>query len=131
MRISDWSSDVCSSDLDHRPGVRLDHGGGRALVLAPLLGCFVRERHGEVLAEHLAQDLARSQLVRGVAVAEEVPDSDGAVPLLLLPDGRRPYRRLVEGSQLAAVVLETARDADPTLAPHPRLGVADLRQRER
>src|SRR3546814_5345946 len=32
MRISDWSSDVCSSDLD-----RLDPDGGALLVLHPVL----------------------------------------------------------------------------------------------
>src|SRR3546814_8730201 len=32
MRISDWSSDVCSSDLAHR----LLHGGGHAAELAAL-----------------------------------------------------------------------------------------------
>src|SRR3546814_10647943 len=30
MRMSDWSSDVCSSDLDHGPGRRRDLDGGRA-----------------------------------------------------------------------------------------------------
>src|SRR3546814_13184344 len=29
MRISDWSSDVCSSDLDHRAVTRLRVPGGR------------------------------------------------------------------------------------------------------
>src|SRR3546814_7000287 len=29
MRISDWSSDVCSSDLGRDEGARLVHGGGR------------------------------------------------------------------------------------------------------
>src|SRR3546814_11698507 len=51
MRISDWSSDVCSSDLVHD--------------LADLLGVRLRERaaeHREVLAEH-----------------EDQPPVDGAV----------------------------------------------------
>src|SRR3546814_13420663 len=30
MRISDWSSDVCSSDLLGKLGVRLDSGAGRS-----------------------------------------------------------------------------------------------------
>src|SRR3546814_10737001 len=47
MRISDWSSDVCSSDLDHSAGVKAEIGfdavhaiGGKAVFIA----AFRRER---------------------------------------------------------------------------------------
>src|SRR3546814_13380434 len=35
MRISDWSSDVCSSDLQRRPGLVQGHPRGARTVLAP------------------------------------------------------------------------------------------------
>src|SRR3546814_6986020 len=36
MRISDWSSDVCSSDLKRRPTERHTYGWRRATLLSPL-----------------------------------------------------------------------------------------------
>src|SRR3546814_1732048 len=40
MRISDWSSDVCSSDLDGRVGAQIDHRDGAVdvgeLVVGPV-----------------------------------------------------------------------------------------------
>src|SRR3546814_12590035 len=38
MRISDWSSDVCSSDLQH---IALADGGGKRLPLQPWLAVFL------------------------------------------------------------------------------------------
>src|SRR3546814_9976743 len=36
MRISDWSSDVCSSDLDQPLALQVHHGHGAAAVLGHL-----------------------------------------------------------------------------------------------
>src|SRR3546814_1568897 len=65
MRISDWSSDVCSSDLRQAAAVRGDVGGGvlvadprHALVGLQCLG--VGHRHAGQRAE-LARDLHRSE----------------------------------------------------------------------
>src|SRR3546814_8833137 len=44
MRISDWSSDVCSSDLTSAAGIRLfdfDAGQGIVHVMAPELGLIL------------------------------------------------------------------------------------------
>src|SRR3546814_8224347 len=53
MRISDWSSDVCSSDLNRNRAQRIGFGAGRlshtasirpALVEGPLFSCDRRSR---------------------------------------------------------------------------------------
>src|SRR3546814_12110450 len=56
MRISDWSSDVCSSDLtdDDARGLRVVDGGGR--VLAP--GFIDLHTHGDPLEEAYTSFLA-------------------------------------------------------------------------
>ena len=110
-----------------RAGVGLDHGGRGALVLAPLLRRLVREGDREVLAELLAEDLARAQLVLGVLVAEEERDGDRAVAAVLGALRRGAHRALVEGGQLAAVVLQAPGDADDVLALDERLRLAVLR----
>src|SRR3546814_15617940 len=52
MRISDWSSDVCSSDLP-KPGDRLvEIGPGQGAMTFPLL-----ERHGALTAIEFDRDL--------------------------------------------------------------------------
>src|SRR3546814_2661764 len=52
MRISDWSSDVCSSDLESRIGLNMNvlDGGGvpRVMTLKEALEAFLDHRH-EVL----------------------------------------------------------------------------------
>src|SRR3546814_88886 len=50
MRISDWSSDVCSSDLHH--GERKHHGQGRI-------------HGGPAFAKHLAPSLRRARIGGG------------------------------------------------------------------
>src|SRR3546814_9437434 len=44
MRISDWSSDVCSSDLDHRQPSQPDRGGNPDLA-RPAALCLDRAGH--------------------------------------------------------------------------------------
>src|SRR3546814_7910215 len=66
MRISDWSSDVCSSDLLPPPG---DCRGGQALLDVQSLG---GRRFGGCLAAAVAVDLANPaslDLTQGVLVA--------------------------------------------------------------
>src|SRR3546814_13812544 len=84
MRISDWSSDVCSSDLQHLVGERCTHhearmAGGAAEVDQAALG-----QHQQALAvrEHHLVDLRldvlplvvpeRADLDLGVEVADEI-----------------------------------------------------------
>ncbi len=75
--------------------VGVEHGRGGALVLAPLARDAVRERDGHV-AQLLAQDLRRAQLVGRIDVGEEEGDRHGAETLVAHPLRRRPDRRLVE-----------------------------------
>src|SRR3546814_17557781 len=42
MRISDWSSDVCSSDLAHAPNAAIRRYDGRAISDAHSRGCRAR-----------------------------------------------------------------------------------------
>src|SRR3546814_14745818 len=56
MRISDWSSDVCSSDLLERGFQRLWHGVGRACpVEFPRMAGIARTRHDAQLRPVLAR----------------------------------------------------------------------------
>src|SRR3546814_18847084 len=61
MRISDWSSDVCSSDLSGPPARRAAPRSGRALIQA-----FVRNMDGPaaVLAVHRVEIMAIEPAVR-------------------------------------------------------------------
>src|SRR3546814_3839491 len=120
MRISDWSSDVCSSDLVHRevvdavfPGVpvqRLDLDAG-LVVLEDELGAVRRgrhvvvgHRHGTVGAAHLAagglqagESLRRGHFMDEMqvdvqqAVALVIDINQMAVPDLVVKRARRGY----------------------------------------
>src|SRR3546814_2606224 len=47
MRISDWSSDVCSSDLPHPGGLRRGRGGGARTALPGECAAPIRPRRSE------------------------------------------------------------------------------------
>src|SRR3546814_5570428 len=75
MRISDWSSDVCSSDLRHScvfhaPGQIPEHAGGRAPdpVLLPLQ---LEERHIDAFTR---QDLALEVRAAGELLEWQLED---------------------------------------------------------
>src|SRR3546814_1331601 len=73
MRISDWSSDVCSSDLQAVAVGAVGHGGnalfkGDGVVHAQRLEDALAQEGGEVLPRRLADD-QRQQRVGAVAVA--------------------------------------------------------------
>src|SRR3546814_10664324 len=84
MRISDWSSDVCSSDLrslaPHAAGLVLRAGGGG--VVAAVLAAAA------VAVQAVARSLARAR--RAGAVAAGDLRAGGAV----LHDERRPARHV-------------------------------------
>src|SRR3546814_9308532 len=73
MRISDWSSDVCSSDLEHDRGHALGRAGEDAVAA------------GQVLVELRVVDVAR----RGVELARagNAVDREAAQRFLLLVPG--------------------------------------------
>src|SRR3546814_6877155 len=83
MRISDWSSDVCSSDLPHRREVD-DHsvvaGGGARHVVAAAPDCDLQivvagETHGR---DHVGAPDASSDQARA-PVNGTIPDCTGGV----------------------------------------------------
>src|SRR3546814_4455784 len=87
MRISDWSSDVCSSDLQHR---LLTEVGHRLLALvedadAPieLLGEIVVRRRGAGILLHRGARLANAlgQLALADREALDAGDDRGAIPV--------------------------------------------------
>src|SRR3546814_12662094 len=85
MRISDWSSDVCSSDLAGAPtkeAVARCHDGG--VVVMPTVGA---RRHAEKVLE-MGVDAVIAQGAEGGGHTGTVPTS------LLLPDVRSEERRV-------------------------------------
>src|SRR3546814_5877554 len=92
MRISDWSSDVCSSDLLLRVDQLLDHAQ-------------IDDR--EVLAEDVVEAALRDAHVERHLAALEAVDRDAAARLLAL---------LAAAGGLALTRADTASDAHPALA---------------
>src|SRR3546814_17350429 len=79
MRISDWSSDVCSSDLDGEPGTAADK------VNAPfarrelrLDAGAVRQRDAGAVLEHELAGRIVSDDRLGAAIAEQHPGKIGS-----------------------------------------------------
>src|SRR3546814_1081096 len=115
MRISDWSSDVCSSDLVKGDGrIETLQGGGLARAVEPLQqGGDVGVR-GDRLGEHdvAAPALAlqaRRHVHRGAEVVQPPVEGDGdARPLVHAElDGQGARLGGIEGRQLA---LDVERD---------------------
>src|SRR3546814_19203347 len=71
MRISDWSSDVCSSDLS---GTGTDHGVADGGDFVPGQRSLYRQ-----LGEELARDSAREQAIATVLERLETTVDDGLV----------------------------------------------------
>ena len=112
-----------------RAGVRVEHGGRSALVLAPFGGDSVRQRDRKV-TELLAQDLLGAQLVRRIEVGEEEADGDGTEGLVLGASGGGTDGLLVERRQLLASPVEPAADLDGVSPRNERrrLSVVELVQ---
>src|SRR3546814_10936341 len=102
MRISDWSSDVCSSDLDaaERLGVRTC-GAGLAAALEHAFGQVGHHDRGEDLqqlpglAALQAGGLGDAGLRALLPAAEAVAKDAGAVGLAVLQLGRASCRERV------------------------------------
>src|SRR3546814_21129842 len=110
MRISDWSSDVCSSDLtdDDARGLRVVDGGGR--VLAP--GFIDLHTHGDPLREAYTQYLA-------MGVTTVLLGQDGGSPSL--PDARRAADSL-------PAWMDSVANADPDVTFPPLSGHGDRKR---
>src|SRR3546814_7451491 len=109
MRISDWSSDVCSSDLDRDafPGEHLpDRPTHLRLVAMPEHLCAAREdRHlGPEAGKHLAE------LKRDVAAADDEERSRQLLELLRLVVGEQVTRQVRHLTQPLDVREDWARD---------------------
>src|SRR3546814_5255063 len=75
MRISDWSSDVCSSDLGSSPAPSLacDRRLLGALLLQVLAGLLVDDLHGQL---HLAAVVEAEDLdLHGIALLDHLADA--------------------------------------------------------
>src|SRR3546814_20107101 len=71
MRISDWSSDVCSSDLHRHPGEDDGAGTGRPVVPLPDHGGGI-----EVGGANLHQGCEANVLLRGLRENRTVPGDE-------------------------------------------------------
>src|SRR3546814_6439261 len=103
MRISDWSSDVCSSDLRQRPCIavrrteeigragRLDDRGGRHMFGARVFD-DARERHRRGGLARMIGHHHRAMIVRGVLVG------GAALPVL---HSRQPAHFGADGAKAA------------------------------
>src|SRR3546814_4471240 len=77
MRISDWSSDVCSSDLDFL-GTLIDEEDDQID-----LGVVVGDRFGDVLQQHRLAGARRCDDQRALALALRADEVDHARRLVL------------------------------------------------
>src|SRR3546814_3278052 len=78
MRISDWSSDVCSSDLEQRQQDRaVGRGAADALAGSELAAAEHRPHPTRHVLAELADEVAAEDLAHGQVVPEQ---PDGALP---------------------------------------------------
>src|SRR3546814_7704433 len=75
MRISDWSSDVCSSDLVEAAGLRQRQVGNAGRARGGSGGRAVKQQNGK--AEHGQQDRSAEQ--RGKSPSRPATPPDGAI----------------------------------------------------
>src|SRR3546814_15159803 len=114
MRISDWSSDVCSSDLlDGRAGLQLEHAGHDNLVSR----CHALDDPYQI-------DEGRTQcdgLHRGLVLGIDLPDMRTFRPTGAGP--RRPEHPLGRGNPGALRIADLNR---PALPYPPLQGCPDI-----
>src|SRR3546814_17070758 len=115
MRISDWSSDVCSSDLLVAHELRRDEiGDGGAPILPVADKLFLQLGAAHVLADgalfHLGRDDAAPGIVH-LAAVHAVPASQGAWDALgsglTLARAVRPGKAISLGLSQAATIFYT------------------------
>src|SRR3546814_14526643 len=81
MRISDWSSDVCSSDLQHRGGAVAEQGGGDDVALGTVVGAEGEGAELDHQAEHPCRPFPGQPLGEPPAKhGRERPDKPAAGP---------------------------------------------------
>src|SRR3546814_3580523 len=136
MRISDWSSDVCSSDLLSPPPLNLKQNRGTALLLCLLDGVGQRRFGSHRIVIDRENDVAPAQTLRA-SVGGRIHARDDQAPRSrinaqltgdigrhrrygytqrLLP-GLLAFLLIVAGEIIALIISETARSADHTSEP--------------
>src|SRR3546814_10909617 len=71
MRISDWSSDVCSSDLVDQRGVGAVHHRGITVGKQPVLGQVQHQQRAHAVIGEALPHLGEEQHVKATRVAEK------------------------------------------------------------
>src|SRR3546814_6349687 len=100
MRISDWSSDVCSSDLVH-VAVRADAGIAEQVPGAAQIGAALDERKAAVGAVHL-QMHRHADARNARADDQHVLIDGGGIRLHAAVEGRRACHHIVSQLYLAS-----------------------------
>ena len=107
---------------DDRHDVGVEDGRHAALVLAEYRQHLARQRQQRA-GDLLGEDLGDASLVRGVGVAVQQNDGDGADALRPDGAGGLAHGGLVEGSELAPVRPDAAGDLEDVLGRHGALGL--------
>src|SRR3546814_11956688 len=95
MRISDWSSDVCSSDLDEAQVYARENAGKRVQVDADALRALVRNLRGLNLTD--ARRIARHLIFRDGAIGHnDLPELNKLKFELLNRSGHLRFERSEE-----------------------------------
>src|SRR3546814_4866063 len=72
MRISDWSSDVCSSDLPEARHPPFRHGGAYSLAIEAAIACIDQNMQANMGSRRIRLQLAQSLLVDFGRAVEEI-----------------------------------------------------------
>src|SRR3546814_15657150 len=116
MRISDWSSDVCSSDLDDIPGLILLPVAANRLSIPMLASGGIGDGRGLVAALALGAD--GINMGTRFCATEEAPIHDGIKRALIAQHARpnhlilRPFRNTARIPPTSARTRVRAREAD-------------------
>src|SRR3546814_15888071 len=106
MRISDWSSDVCSSDLDEAQVYARENAGKRVQVDADALRALVRNLRGLNLTD--ARRIARHLIFR-----------DGAIGHNDLPELNKPKFELLNRRRHLLFDFDTPHFPEVPALAHP------------
>src|SRR3546814_14647764 len=111
MRISDWSSDVCSSDLSATIGIKLHDREDHAAYLASWLQALRNDKRCIFTAARLAQDASDWLLSRmAVETAPELDEPARAPPRPGPDEGRDEAARLAYDPKITTVALIDGRE---------------------
>src|SRR3546814_5608275 len=118
MRISDWSSDVCSSDLDREPDLHALHLALLHLEHRKAIGDRRKKQHRGVERDQLEVEQILRRRSRGIAAAEhgiagKEDREDEAVAHQIDPEAQHrsvPLRSKEHTSELQSLMSDTYAD---------------------